>query len=84
MTPIHELLNRIRWDREFGAARFELGYLDRFEKTLHRVHLDGLIFPEGERRTFQFTDLGGKTRRVPLHRIRQVWRDGDLIWQRTG
>jgi uncharacterized protein (UPF0248 family) len=84
MTPIHELLNRIRWDRDFGAAAFELGYLDRFERTIHRVALPDLAFPEGEHRTFEFTDDAGETRRVPLHRVRQVWRNGELIWQRPG
>jgi len=29
MIPIHELLARIRWDPEFGAARFEIAYFDR-------------------------------------------------------
>ena len=29
MIPIHELLNRIRWDAEFAKGTFELGYYDR-------------------------------------------------------
>ena len=29
MQPIDKLLARIRWDREFGGAVFELGYYDR-------------------------------------------------------
>ena len=36
MTPIHELLNRIRWDEEFGRGRFELGYYDRHEDAVVR------------------------------------------------
>jgi len=32
MPPIHELLSRIRWDKNFGHARFELGYFDRCEE----------------------------------------------------
>jgi uncharacterized protein (UPF0248 family) len=30
MTPLHELLNRIRWDPEFGRGQFKIGYLDHF------------------------------------------------------
>jgi hypothetical protein len=29
MTPIHDLLSRIRHDKEFGRGRFEIGYWDR-------------------------------------------------------
>ena len=29
MIPIHELLNRVRWDPEFAKGNFQLGYYDR-------------------------------------------------------
>lgn len=29
MIPIHDLLSRIQWDREFGRDAFVLGYYDR-------------------------------------------------------
>ena len=29
MTPVHELLARIRWDPAFGAAKFVIGYWHR-------------------------------------------------------
>ena len=45
--PIHELLARIRWDPEFGAAAED--------GTMHTV---------------------------PYHRVRSVWRNGELIWHR--
>jgi hypothetical protein len=28
MIPIHELLNRIRWDPEFSKGDFQLGYYE--------------------------------------------------------
>jgi MJ1316 RNA cyclic group end recognition domain len=44
MTPIHELLNRIRWDKGFGSGEFEIGWIwqrgDRISLTMR------------ERRTF--------------------------------
>jgi len=32
MIPIQELLNRIKWDKSFGAGRFEITYYDRVEE----------------------------------------------------
>ena len=37
MIPIHELLNRIRWDPEFAKGDFELGYHDRTENGIIMV-----------------------------------------------
>ncbi len=82
MTPIHELLSRIRWDKEFGAGAFDIGYLDRVESTIHRVRLEDVVFPPGERRAFVLTDDGGQERRIPFHRVREVWREGEIIWKR--
>ena len=82
MTPIHELLNRIRWDKEFGRGCFELGYYDRHEACIHRVTLPEVVFPEGERHTFEVMDESGTLRRIPFHRVREVYRGGQLIWQR--
>ncbi len=82
MTPIHELLNRIRWDKEFGSGQFEIGYLDRHEGTIQRVRLEDIVFPEGERHVFELADGTGQVRRIPLHRVREVWRDGEVIWRR--
>ena len=44
MTPIHELLNRIRWDEEFGQAEFEIGYYERLEDRIIRVPLREIFF----------------------------------------
>lgn len=82
MTPIHELLSRIRWDKEFGAGTFEIGYLDRVEGTLQRVGLGDVTFPPGERRAFVLMDESGQERRIPFHRVRRVWREGEIIWKR--
>ena len=81
MTPIHELLARIRHDKAFGG-RFEIGYLDRREGTILRVALREVNFPEGTRRVFELADESGQMRRIPFHRVREVYRDGRHIWQR--
>jgi uncharacterized protein (UPF0248 family) len=82
MTPIHELLHRIRWDKEFGQGRFEIGYFDRHEGTIHRVALQEVVFPEDDRHTFQVVDETGQSHRIPFHRVREVVKDGQIIWQR--
>jgi uncharacterized protein (UPF0248 family) len=82
MTPIHELLARIRHDREFGRGQFEIGYFDRQEGTIQRVALQEVNFPEGERRVFELADESGQMRRIPFHRVREVYRDGQRIWHR--
>jgi uncharacterized protein (UPF0248 family) len=82
MQPIHELLARIRHDREFGRANFEIGYFDRREGNVQRVAFNQVAFPEGQRRVFEVADDSGQMRRIPFHRVREVWRDGVVIWQR--
>jgi len=82
MKPIHELLARIRHDRQFGTGQFEIGFLDRVAGTIQRVALKEISFPEGERRVFEVSDESGQARRIPFHRVREVWRDGVVIWQR--
>ena len=82
MTPIHELLNRIRWDAGFAHGNFELGYLDRIEGRIIIVPFRELDFPAGEHQMFRLADADGRSHRVPLHRVREVYRDGRCIWQR--
>ena len=82
MTPIHELLNRIRWDPEYGRGYFEIGYHDRHEAVLQRVALQAVSFPESDRHTFEVVDESGQARRIPFHRVREVLKDGHVIWRR--
>ena len=82
MIPIHELLNRIRWDPEFARGNFELGYYDRTENRIILVPLTLVSFPEDSPQTFQLTDLEGKSHRIPFHRVREVYKDSQRIWHR--
>jgi uncharacterized protein (UPF0248 family) len=56
--------------------------LDRVERTIERVPLENVVFPPGERRAFVLADETGEDRRIPFHRVREVWRDGESIWKR--
>lgn len=82
MTPIQDLLNRIRWDKEFGQGDFVIAYHDRIKNDLVEVALKDLTFPEGEHFSFEFMDDGRVIHSVPLHRIKAVYKDGILIWHR--
>ncbi|MCL7419855.1 MAG: DUF504 domain-containing protein [Methylobacter sp.] len=83
MMPIQDLLNRIRWDEEFGRAQFQIGYYDRIAHALVLKALADITFPKDSRSIFEWNDAEGVTHTVPLHRIKQVIRNGKLIWQRS-
>ncbi len=82
MIPIHELLNRIRWDPEFAKWDFQLGYYDRSEDRIILVPLKEVTRPEEIPQTVQLTDLEGQFRRIPFHRVREVYKNSQRIWHR--
>ena len=82
MIPIHELLNRIRWDSAFGSAEFAIGYYDRVADRIIVVPFTALAFSAEDRFDFSLIDEEGVLHTIPLHRIRQVFRNGELIWER--
>jgi uncharacterized protein (UPF0248 family) len=82
MIPIQDLLHRIQWDAAFAEAEFEIAYYDRVSRTLVRLPLRYIRFPHGERFAFEAIEADGSVHSVPLHRVREVWRNGELIWQR--
>ena len=82
MVPIHELLARIRWDPEFGRARFVVAYLDHKKDALVRVPFERIRLPEDHHFGFEALEDDGSRHSVPYHRVREVWRDGELIWAR--
>ncbi len=82
MMPIHKLLQRIRWDPRFRAGKFEIGYYDRLQRRILVVPLEAIEFPSATAMTFEFYDDEGERHRVPFHRVRRVWRDGRIIWER--
>ena len=84
MIPIHELLNRIRWDKEYGNAEFTIGYFDRVEDRIISVPFKEIYFDRQDHFNFSLIDEEGEFHTIPLHRIRQVFRNGDLVWQRKG
>ncbi len=82
MIPIYELLSRIRWDKDFGKGTFEIGYFDHVEVKVIRVPLGELHFEPGNSFSFDLHTLEGSVITIPFHRIREVHREGLLIWSR--
>lgn len=84
MQPIDKLLARIKWDKAFGDAAFEIGYYDRVAARIVRRPLADLLFEPGNKESFLLMDEEGVYQRIPLHRVREVYRNDTLIWQRPG
>ncbi len=82
MIPVHELLARIRWDENFGKSRFVIGYWDRVEGKVLRADLREIVWDAENPAFFDLMDEEGVMHSIPFHRVREVWRGGELIWQR--
>lgn len=83
MQPVQDLLNRIRWDKNFSDANFEVGYYDRIKDTLIMVPFQDIDFPPENHFAFELLDNDGNVHCIPYHRIRQITRNGQCIWRRT-
>lgn len=82
MQSIQDLLNRIRWDSEFSKGDFEIGYLDHVAHHEIRIHFNAMSFDKQDHFFFHYFDNDGVVHDVPLHRIKSVYKDGQLIWHR--
>lgn len=81
MQPLHQLLHRIEWDAEFGKANFALSYYDRVAHEDRVIPFDSIALDPGAF-SFSFSDEDGVVAHIPLHRVRAVYKDGVVIWQR--
>jgi len=81
METIQQLLNRIRWDDEFGKGVFEVGIFDRFEEAVAFQPLEKLQMERGHHFSFTLC-AGGAVLTIPFHRIHEVRKNGKCIWQR--
>jgi uncharacterized protein (UPF0248 family) len=82
MIPIHDLLSRIRWDADFARGRFVIGYWDRMAAGVLHADLREITWNADNPAFFDLVDEAGRVHRIPFHRVRGVWRNGRLIWQR--
>ena len=81
MIPVQDILNRIKWDRHF-KGRFEIGYYDRIENKIIIVPYKEIYFPEENHFLFELMDKEGTIHSIPFHRVREIYKNGDIIWKR--
>ena len=84
MQPLQDLLHRIKWDHEFGKGEFALGYDDRVVLHEKIVPFVSISLDPQRPATFSFPDENGIVHHIPLHRVRTVYKDGVVMWQRPG
>ena len=82
MQPIQELLSRIRWDKDYATADFIVGYYDRLEDSIIFVPFHELYFDEEDHFAFQVLDENGENHNIPFHRVKALYKNGELIWHR--
>jgi uncharacterized protein (UPF0248 family) len=52
------------------------------QRKILRIPLGEVHFEEGNHFSFQLVDEAGERVVIPFHRIRRVYRNGILIWER--
>jgi uncharacterized protein (UPF0248 family) len=82
MVPIQDVLHRIQWDPSCRGHRFDIGYLDRVAGAVVRVPLADAHLDAARPASLILRDAAGVALRIPLHRVRVVWRDGVSFWAR--
>ena len=80
MVPIHQLLARIEWDPHYARGAIEIAYLDRRKTGLVRVALERILARSAF--GFEAEQEDGTVQSIPYHRVREVRRDGVVIWSR--
>ena len=82
MLTAQEILNQIRWDERLTADAFVIGFYDRVEDKIIKVAFSEIRFPEDHHFQFEIIDDEGELRSIPYHRVREIYRNGQLIWHR--
>ena len=82
MVSIVDLLNRIRWDKEFGKGEFVISYENHMLDHHVYVTFEEILFEEGDHFSFQLKNEMGELITIPFHRVREVLKDNEIIWQR--
>ena len=78
MQPIHELLNKIKWDKREDPKQYSLFYFDRILNTLIKIPYTKIKRIEG---TFMILDNEEESN-IPLHRVKKVAKDNVVVWER--
>jgi len=78
MQPIHELLNKIKWDKRENPKLYSIFYYDRILKKLIEIPYKKIKRIEGSFMILNNEDESN----VPLHRIKKVAKSNIVVWER--
>ena len=79
MISIHELLNKIKWDKDLNPQEYKLYYLDRITNSLKEIKFTQIK----EFSVFSLiVEKNSNDIDIPLHRIKEVRKTGKIIWKR--
>ncbi len=78
MQPIHELLNKIKWDKRENPEEYSIFYFDRILKKLMQIPYNKIKRVEG---SFMVLDNEDESN-VHLHRIKKVEKNNVIVWER--
>jgi|TARA_Y100000310_G_scaffold53186_2_gene48785 uncharacterized protein (UPF0248 family) len=78
MQPIHELLNKIKWDERENPKEYSIFYYDRILKELIKIPYKKIKRIDG---SFMVLDNEEESN-IPLHRIKKISRNNILVWHR--
>ena len=78
MQPIHDLLNKIKWDKRENPEQYSIFYLDRVLNKLIKTPYTKIKKIEG---SFMVLDNEEESN-IPLHRIKQVTKNNIVVWER--
>jgi len=78
MLPIHQLLNKIKWDKRENPEEYSVFYYDRILKKLIEIPYTKIKRLEG---SFMVLDNEEETN-IPLHRVRKVIKNDKIVWER--
>lgn len=79
MQYILDLLNKIKWDKRENPADYTIGYEDKILKKIIEIPYTAIKRIEG---TFFIIDRDEEEVNIPMHRIREVKKQGKVIWER--
>jgi len=82
MIPIHELLNKIKWDKRESPELITVKYLDRVNDKLIGIPYTNIERIEKTGGIRFMVLIRDDEVFIPLHRIREVLKNNTIIWKR--
>ncbi len=66
-----------------AGSKFTIGYYDRVADAIILIPFQAIHFPQGDHFSFEVVDEEGESHAIPYHRVKRIYQDNRLIWQRV-